>query len=88
VNYRGTDDNSTVAIGAKKAKFFCDAPGLFQAAWGPAEFLDAVNMPGNPMTPLVLPDPSGRNAFVSVELYSYPLMVCTRPGTLRRAQCA
>jgi hypothetical protein len=88
VNYRGTDDNSTVAIGAKKAKFFCDAPGLFQAAWGPGEFLDAVNMPGVPMLPLVLPDPSGRNAFVSVELYSYPLMVCTRPGTLRRAQCA
>jgi hypothetical protein len=88
INYRGTDDNSTVAIGVKQAKFFCDAPGLFQAAWGPAEFMDAVGMPGTPMLPLVLPDPSGRNAFVSVELYSYPLMVCTRPSTLRRAQCA
>jgi hypothetical protein len=86
VNYRGTDDNSTVAIGAKKAKFFCDAPGLFQAAWGPAEFMPAVGMPGVPLLPLVLADPSGRDAFVSVELYSYPLMVCTRPGTLRRAQ--
>jgi hypothetical protein len=52
VNYRGTDDNSTVAIGVKKAKFFCDAPGLFQAAWGPAEFMDAVGMPGEPMLPL------------------------------------
>ena len=50
--------------------------------------MDAVGMPGTPMVPLVLPDPSGRQAFVAVELYSYPLMVCTRPGTLRRAQCA
>jgi hypothetical protein len=87
VNYRGTDDNSTVAIGAKNAKFFCDAPGLFQVAWGRGEFIDAPPK-GVPQLPLVLPDPSGRNAFVSVEIYSYPLYVCTRPGTLRRAQCA
>ena len=31
-----------MSIGVKQAKFFCDAPGLFQAAWGPAEFMDAV----------------------------------------------
>lgn len=87
VNYQGTDDNSTVAIGAKKAKFFPDADGLFEAVYGPAEFLDAVGRPGEEFTPLVLPDPSGRNAFVSVELYSYPLFMCKRPGVLRRAQC-
>jgi hypothetical protein len=86
VNYRGTDDGSTVAIAAAEAKFFpAGARGIFQVAWAPAEFMDAVNMPGRPVTPLTLPDPSGRNAFADVEVYSYPLFVCTRPLTLRRA---
>jgi len=42
-------------------------------------------MPGRPIVPLTLIDPSGRNAWVDVEVYSYPLFVCTRPLTLRRA---
>lgn len=89
INYRGTDDNTTVAIGTTKAKFFpSNAPGLFKVAWAPGEFMDVVNTPGVPRLPLVLPDPSGRNAFVTVELYSYPLYVCTRPLTLYRATTA
>lgn len=86
VNYRGTDDNSTVAIASDEVKFFPNASGIFEVAWAPAEFMDAVNRPGVPVTPLVLPDPSGRNAFVTVEVYSYPLFVCTRPLTLRRGR--
>lgn len=89
VNYRGTDDNSTVAVAADAAKFFpANAPGIFQVAWAPAEFMDAVNQPGRPMTPLTLTDPSGRNAWARVEVYSYPLYICTRPLTLRRAVLA
>lgn len=89
VNYRGTDDGSTVAIAADEAKFFpADAPGIFQVAWGPAEFLDTANRPGVPIRPMIVPDPSGRNAFVDVEVYSYPLFICTRPLTLRRARLA
>lgn len=83
VNYRGTDDNTTVAIAADKVKFFPNAPGIFQVAWAPAEFMDATNRPGVPVTPLVLPDEK-RNAFVEVEVYSYPLFICTRPKTLLR----
>jgi hypothetical protein len=86
VNYRGTDDGTTVAIGATKAKFFpVRAPGIFKTAWGPGESFDTVNQPGVPLRPMILPDPSGRNAFVSVELYSYPLFICTRPQVLYRA---
>lgn len=86
VNYRGTDDGSTVAIATDEAKFFpVGAPGVFQVAWAPAESFDAANQPGVPLRPMILPDPSGRNAFVDVEVYSYPLFVCTRPLTLRRA---
>lgn len=85
VNYRGTDDGSSVAISTNAVKFFpAGAPGIFQVAWAPAEFMDAVNMPGRPITPLTLPDPSGRNAFVDVEVYSYPLFLCTKPLTLYR----
>jgi hypothetical protein len=87
VNYRGTDDQSTVAIASDEAKFFpASAPGIFQVAWAPGEFMDTVNQPGRPMTPLMLTDQSGRNAWARVEVYSYPLYICTRPLTLRRAQ--
>lgn len=86
VNYRGTDDGTTVAVASDEAKFFpVNAPGVFQVAWAPGEFIDVANTPGVPALPLLLPDPSGRNAFVTVELYSYPLFICTRPLMLRRA---
>jgi len=87
INYRGTDDNSTVAIATDEAKFFpANAPGLFQVAWAPAEFIGDENRIGRPMTPLMLTDPSGRNAFARVEVYSYPLYMCTRPQVLYRAR--
>lgn len=89
MNYRGTDDNSTVAIATDEVKFFpVGAPGTFKVAWAPGEFMDVVNTPGVPVLPLTLPDPSGRNAFITVELYSYPLYLCTRPLMLRRAALA
>jgi hypothetical protein len=87
INYRGTDDGTTVAIGTNEAKFFpVGAPGVFKVAWAPAEFLPVVNEPGVPIRPLTIVDPSGREAFVDVEVYSYPLYICTRPLTLRRAR--
>jgi hypothetical protein len=86
-NYRGTDDGTTVSIAADEAKFFpVNAPGVFEVAWAPAEFLDTANQPGVPVRPLVLPDPSGRNAYVNIEVYSYPLFLVKRPLTLRSAK--
>lgn len=87
VNYRGTDDGTTVGIATAEAKFFpVNAPGIFKVAWAPAESIDAANTPGRPITPMVLPDVTGRNAYVDVEAYSYPLFVCTKPLVLRRAK--
>jgi len=84
-NYRGTDDNSTVAIATDEAKFFpVGANGLFEVAWGPAEFFERVNLPGVPLLPMVIPDEK-RGAFVEIELYSYPLFICKRPQVLYRA---
>jgi hypothetical protein len=89
VNYRGTDDGTTVSVASTSAKFFpVNAPGVFQVAWAPSESMDAVNMPGRDLMPMIVPDPTTRHAYVDVEVYSYPLFVCTRPLTLRRAELA
>ncbi len=83
INYRGTDDNSTVAIDPDKAKFFPrNAPGVFQVARAPGEWADTVNTAGLPVYPMTIPD-ERRNAFVDIEVYSYPLYICTRPLMLR-----
>lgn len=53
----------------------------------PAEFIDFVNTPGREVYALTIPD-RDRNAWVRVELYAYPLFVCTRPEVLQRAKRA
>ena len=86
VNYRGTDDNATVAVGTNSCKFFpVDAPGAFVSAFSPAEFLPFVNTPGQDVYALVVED-KDRQAWVRPEVYSYPLFMCTRPGMLLRAK--
>lgn len=86
VNYRGTDDGSTVAINTDKAKFFpVDAPGAFVMGYSPGEFFDTINLPGRDVYALIVPD-RDRNAYVDVEVYSYPLPICTRPAMLQRAK--
>ncbi|MBN9568706.1 MAG: major capsid protein [Alphaproteobacteria bacterium] len=87
INYRGTDDNSTIAIDPDEAKFFpASAPGIFINAWSPGEFFDVVNTPGIPLLPKIVPDPTVRQQYVDIELYSYPLMICTRPEVLLRGK--
>lgn len=88
VNYRGTDDGSTVAVPSDKCKFFpVGAPDAFVAGFSPAEFLPFVNSPGQDVYAMVIPDKS-RQAWVRPEVYSYPLFMCTRPGMLLRAKRA
>lgn len=84
INYRGTDDNSTVAVPPTKARFFMrGVRGLFQVAYSPGEMMEVANTSGRPFYSLIVPD-RDRNMFVNVELYSYPLHLCTRPETLLR----
>jgi len=47
--------------------------------------IDFVNTLGQPFYALQVPDLS-RNAFVDVEVYSYPLPICTRPEMLQSAK--
>src|SRR5262249_5632554 len=72
VNYRGTDDGTTVAIPTDKVKFFpVGSPEAFLRVNTPGEFFDTINQPGQEFYPKTVPD-RDRNAWVDVELYSYP----------------
>lgn len=85
-NFRGTDDNSTVAVPTAECKFFpSNVSGAFTVAWGPSEFLPWVNQPGREIFPLIIPD-RDREAWVDIEVYSYPLFICNRPEALQKGR--
>jgi len=87
INFRGTDDDSTLSVGTLKCKFIpVGGNGVFQQAMSPGESFDLVNTPGQPFYAMTVPDPTVRNMYVDVEVYSYPMFVCTRPGMLLRAK--
>lgn len=84
-NYRGTDDNSTVAIPVAEAKFFpVGARDVFSVAHAPLESMDYVNTPGQPIYAMNIPDRE-RRMWSKGEIYSYPLYVCQQPRVLRKA---
>lgn len=87
INYRGTDDGTTVGVGTDKAIFFPlgAAPETFQHIKAPAETFDFVNTPGQDFYAMLVRDLQ-RNMWVRPEVYSYPLFVCTRPKMLQRAK--
>jgi hypothetical protein len=80
-NYRGTDDGTTVGIPATKCRLFPLGAGIFQMAYSPAETFDFVNTLGQEVYSWMVYD-RDRNAWVRVELASYPLPVCVQPAAL------
>ncbi len=84
-NYRGTDDNSTVAIPVQKAKFFPRNAGIFRECYSPFESLPFVNTLGQEVYSQIVPD-KDREFWVDVEMYSYPLTVCTMPSALAQGR--
>ena len=85
INYRGTDDGSTVAIGTDKCKYFPVSPGAFEMALSPMESFEYANTPGLPMYAMIVRDLE-RNMWVKPEVYSYPMFYPTRPLTLQSAR--
>lgn len=82
VNYRGSDDNTTIKIPDDKVKFFpVGAPGVFRRALAPGESFQWVNTPGKPVYVVPIPD-RDRNEWWKMEVSSYPLHICTRPEML------
>jgi hypothetical protein len=84
-NYRGTDDNSTVAVASTEVKFFpVGGREIFKHVMAPAdEFFPYVGSPGQNVYAMTIRD-RDRDAWVRGELYSYPLFMCQRPETLQR----
>ncbi|TPL30181.1 major capsid protein [Mesorhizobium sp. B2-4-7] len=83
-NYRGTDDNATVAVPTGQVKFFpVNAPGVFIKAMAPAEFGPFVNTRGQDTYVINVVD-KDRQAWTKGELYSYPLYLCARPDVLQK----
>lgn len=81
-NYRGTDDNSTVAIPVNQAQFFLTGvPGLYAEYYAPAVFMEAVNTAGLPYYAKIAPS-DNMNRGVMVHTETNPLPICLRPATL------
>jgi len=86
VNYRGTDDVSTVAVPDKKVKFFPAGAGIFQEVYAPAdERFEFVNTPGQQAYSWIVLDEK-RNSWADVEMNSYPLFMCTMPQALQHGK--
>ena len=84
INYRGTDDNSTVAVASDKCKFFPrGVRGLFQEAFAPAPTFSLVNTMGQEWYSRVVTD-KDREEWAALEIESHRLPICTRPEVLLR----
>lgn len=84
VNYKGTDDNTTVALQTGEVQFIVmGVPGLYRRINGPGETFDTVNTIGRPIYSWLVRDDK-RNMWVQPEIYSYPLHMVTRPEVLLR----
>lgn len=87
VNYRGTDDNSTVAIGTATCRFIpVGIPEVFQSVYSPGESFEVVNTLGQEFYSKTVLDPSGYNEFVEIDVASYRLDMCLAPQALLRGR--
>lgn len=82
INYRGTDDNSAVAIPVDKCKIFpMGVRGLFQEAFAPAPTFSMVNTRGQEWYSRIVVDDK-REEWADIEMESHRLPICTRPEAL------
>lgn len=80
-NYRGTDDGTTLTVGTDKARFFPVGAGIFRWAMSPGEGFEHANTLGQDTYSRMVVD-RDRGWWADVEMYGYPLPVCTMPGAL------
>ena len=83
-DYRGTDDNTTVAITDDECRlFWTGVPGMYEEWYAPATYLDEVNTIGLPRYARQAPD-NRFNEAVELQVQMNPLPLCLRPRTLLR----
>ena len=84
INFQGSD-NSDIRIASDDAVIFpTGVRGMFQHVKGPGETFETVNRMGRDVYPLIVRD-RDRDMWVQPEIYSYPLMLNTRPDLVLRA---
>lgn len=82
MNYRGSDDMTTVAIPVDRVKFFPQgADGVFAVAWAPHANAQWMKTLGKPQYVIPIED-RDRFEWWRMEVYSYPLHICLRPEVL------
>ena len=83
INYRSTDDGSAnfVGVASSKAKFFPVGAGIFRWAMSPGEGFQHANTLGQDTYSSVVVD-KDRQWWADIEMYGYPLPVCTMPQAL------
>lgn len=83
INYRGSDDLTSIAIPSNGAVFFPQgAAGVFNVAFAPHANATWMNKPGRPIYVIPVED-RDREEWWRMEVYSYPLHICTRPEVLQ-----
>lgn len=85
INYRGTDDGSTIGVGTDKCKFFPVGAGIFQWAMSPGEKFEHLGTMGQETYSNMVVD-RDRDQWADVEMFSYPLPVCLMPSALYQAR--
>lgn len=88
--YRGTDDDTKVAIAPDNAHFYpVGVKGNLVHAQSPSdEHMEFVNTPGMRKYALLEQDPATNKKWVRPEIYAYPLFYVSRPLTLRSGKRA
>lgn len=82
IDYRGTDDGTTVSIAADEAAVFpVGGNGIFMEYQAPGEDLAVANTMGRPMYANLVRDVQ-RNFWVRPEVYAYGNTLCLRPKML------
>lgn len=82
INYRGSDDLTSIAIPPDKVKLFPkNAPGVFSVAWSPHANAQWMKTLGKPLYVIPVED-RDRQEWWRMEVYSYPLHICLRPEVL------
>lgn len=88
-NYRGTDDESTIAIKSDEAHAFpINTLGAFEHVMAPGESFQDLGQLGREFYPMITPDLTGHDMHVDIEVRSYPLFMCKRPKMLRKFKLA
>lgn len=84
-NYRGTDDESTVAIETNTGHCFpTNTRGAFEHVKAPGESFADLGQLGKDLYTQLTPDLTGHDRYIDMEVITYPLFVCTRPKMLKK----